>query len=296
MIIDCFTFFNELDILDIHLHELADHVDQFILIEARETFSGNPKALYYKENKERYVEFGDKITHIVLDAVKPASQHRAHGRQARMLYSAFAALREMGCPDDAIILSSDVDEVVKASKLPMITKIIMKNPGKNICGLKQIMFLHWLNGFWTVNWYGTTVATYGCLRDVFGGDPFLLRLNRHYARRYPGLHTIKDAGWHFCTVGNIDHVLLKHQSDSAMTRHRAEELDIDAVADRVGNDFNVDQRKYTKRKIQYITIDKVFPQYVQDNQETFGHLIHESETDYNGLRSKRHDHVSSATP
>jgi beta-1,4-mannosyl-glycoprotein beta-1,4-N-acetylglucosaminyltransferase len=33
MVYDCFTFYNELDLLEIRLHTLADVVDRFVLVE-----------------------------------------------------------------------------------------------------------------------------------------------------------------------------------------------------------------------------------------------------------------------
>jgi beta-1,4-mannosyl-glycoprotein beta-1,4-N-acetylglucosaminyltransferase len=41
-IFDCFTFFNELDLLEIRLHELAPVVDRFVIAESPVTFTGRP--------------------------------------------------------------------------------------------------------------------------------------------------------------------------------------------------------------------------------------------------------------
>ena len=41
-------------------------VDRFVISEATETFSGNPKPLYYEENKEMFAEFADKIIHVAV--------------------------------------------------------------------------------------------------------------------------------------------------------------------------------------------------------------------------------------
>ena len=42
-IYDCFTFFNELDLLEIRLNELNEVVDYFVLVEATTTHSRKPK-------------------------------------------------------------------------------------------------------------------------------------------------------------------------------------------------------------------------------------------------------------
>jgi beta-1,4-mannosyl-glycoprotein beta-1,4-N-acetylglucosaminyltransferase len=63
---DIFTINNELDMLEIRLNILNPYVDKFVIVEATETFSGNPKTLNYLENKERYKKFHDKIIHHVI--------------------------------------------------------------------------------------------------------------------------------------------------------------------------------------------------------------------------------------
>ncbi|HXP48954.1 MAG TPA: hypothetical protein VN922_03315, partial [Bacteroidia bacterium] len=67
MVYDCFTFFNELDILEIRLNVLDKVVDKFVLVEATRTHQGKEKPLYYNENKTRYVAFADRIIHIIID-------------------------------------------------------------------------------------------------------------------------------------------------------------------------------------------------------------------------------------
>ena len=57
MIYDCFTFFNELDLLEIRLHTLKDVVDKFVIAEATRTYTGKPKNLFFAENRMRFSEF-----------------------------------------------------------------------------------------------------------------------------------------------------------------------------------------------------------------------------------------------
>ena len=42
-IIDCFIFYNELDLLNYRLNLLDEYVDYFVLVEATHTFVGNEK-------------------------------------------------------------------------------------------------------------------------------------------------------------------------------------------------------------------------------------------------------------
>ena len=67
MIIDCFPFFNELDVLDIRLNILNEVVDKFVLVEASKTQSKIDKPFYFEQNKNRYSKFLDKIVHIKIE-------------------------------------------------------------------------------------------------------------------------------------------------------------------------------------------------------------------------------------
>jgi hypothetical protein len=53
-VIDCFTFYNELEILELRLRELYDTVDKFILVEAEKTHKGENKRFIYEENQWRF--------------------------------------------------------------------------------------------------------------------------------------------------------------------------------------------------------------------------------------------------
>ena len=64
MILDCFTFYNELDLLDIRFNELYESIDYFVLVEASKTQSFLDKPFYFEENKNRFDTFLDKIIHI----------------------------------------------------------------------------------------------------------------------------------------------------------------------------------------------------------------------------------------
>ena len=54
MIYDCFTFFNELDLLEIRLNILAEHVDRFVLVEANRTHTGITKPFFFEANRARF--------------------------------------------------------------------------------------------------------------------------------------------------------------------------------------------------------------------------------------------------
>jgi beta-1,4-mannosyl-glycoprotein beta-1,4-N-acetylglucosaminyltransferase len=66
-IIDCFIFYNELDLLTYRLNLLNNIVDYFIIVESTHTFIGKEKNLFFNENKHLFEKFTNKIIHIIVD-------------------------------------------------------------------------------------------------------------------------------------------------------------------------------------------------------------------------------------
>ena len=66
-IYDCSLFRNELDLLELRLRELYDHVDHFVIVEATHTFQCEPKELVLKNNWDKFKQWHDKMIHVVVD-------------------------------------------------------------------------------------------------------------------------------------------------------------------------------------------------------------------------------------
>jgi beta-1,4-mannosyl-glycoprotein beta-1,4-N-acetylglucosaminyltransferase len=66
-IFDCFTFFNELDLLEFRLELLSPTVDRFVIVEAPRTHSGLDKPLTFQENRTRFARYLDRISHVIVD-------------------------------------------------------------------------------------------------------------------------------------------------------------------------------------------------------------------------------------
>lgn len=115
MLIDCFIFYNELDILEYRLNILYDVVDYFVLVEATNTFVGEKKPLFYEINKKRFEKFNNKIIHIVVDDMpiknklkinKSIWDNEKHQRNCIV-----RGLNKIKPTDESIIIISDVDEI-----------------------------------------------------------------------------------------------------------------------------------------------------------------------------------------
>jgi beta-1,4-mannosyl-glycoprotein beta-1,4-N-acetylglucosaminyltransferase len=116
---DCFTFFDELEVLELRLAELDGIVDRFVLVEGALTFSGRPKPLVFMENKERFRPWLDKIEHVVLGASD--YPQNADSAWAREHFSRRAMLRGLAdaAPED-FVLVSDVDEIPRPEVLSQV--------------------------------------------------------------------------------------------------------------------------------------------------------------------------------
>lgn len=121
-VFECFPFFNELDMLEAHLRELSPVVDRFVLVEARQTFTGKAKPLHYAENKARFAKFADRIEHVIVDFPSDLSYmlnskcyNEAWAREWYQRQQMGRGLRE-AAPSDLVIVT-DVDEIISADAL-----------------------------------------------------------------------------------------------------------------------------------------------------------------------------------
>jgi beta-1,4-mannosyl-glycoprotein beta-1,4-N-acetylglucosaminyltransferase len=138
-IYDCFPFFQEIDLLDIRLHEMYDLVHRFVLVESPFTHQGNPKPLYFLENQGRFKQFADKIIHVVEDFSDTAPDPWARENAQRNRISETIENVE----DGDLVIVSDLDEIPCAARLPFITGPMEKKPALKYLHMR--FFYYFLN-------------------------------------------------------------------------------------------------------------------------------------------------------
>ncbi len=182
MIFDCFTFFDELDILELRLSILDEVVDRFVLCEAPFTFRGRPKPLIFAEHRDRFARWNERIVHVVYDAPPDENPWHNEWGQRAFLTSAIAG----AAPGD-LILIGDVDEIPApelAARRP--------EPGR-VLAHRQQLAVGYVNRMSPHQWLGTKSIVRRdlgdrTLEDVRGLD------------RSGGVDVI-DGGWHFSALG-----------------------------------------------------------------------------------------------
>ena len=66
MLVDCFIFYNEIDVLKKRLRYLDGVVDKFVLVESTVTHRGEEKKLFFDENKKEFEEWSGRIIHVII--------------------------------------------------------------------------------------------------------------------------------------------------------------------------------------------------------------------------------------
>lgn len=213
---DCFTFFNELELLQLRFEELYDVVDHFVIVESPISFTGKNKPLYFYENAHQFDRFKDKIIHIVVDHFPDLTDNEEKNHWHRESYSRDVILNGLtGCKDDDVIFISDLDEIPSAKAvqeikyyLGQLSTLHKKNKEKIedsqlVCGLDMRLFMYFMNRENLAGWYGgSKAAPYWIVRKY---TPWGIKLFHHkYA-----MHKISNAGWHFNTMGGMEKALEK---------------------------------------------------------------------------------------
>jgi beta-1,4-mannosyl-glycoprotein beta-1,4-N-acetylglucosaminyltransferase len=198
MIIDCFPFFNELDILEIRLNILNDFVDKFILVEASKTQSKLDKPFYFEENKKRFDKFLDKIIHIKVTDYPDQSGWEMENYQRNCILK---GLNNIELSTDDIIGISDVDEIWSPNCMDLVKSNIKYN---NIISIDMRYLVFFLN-LETVNkrWIGSVFTTAKLLEKY---SPQHLRNIKDH------VYNLNDMGWHFGYQGGKEKVYEKYLS------------------------------------------------------------------------------------
>jgi beta-1,4-mannosyl-glycoprotein beta-1,4-N-acetylglucosaminyltransferase len=118
-------FFNELDLLEARLSEMARMVDRFVVIEARQTFRGQPKPLYFQENSHLFRRWAAQIDHVVVDLPEGPD---AWARERHQRNVAHQVLADLGAVQDDLVLLTDLDEIVRADRVDAAREATAASP------------------------------------------------------------------------------------------------------------------------------------------------------------------------
>ena len=235
MIYDCFTFYNELDLLEIRLNELGRLVDYFVLVEASETFQGEPKPFIFENNKSRFKDFSNKIIHVKIDfpdKLGGAGLGPTETAWAREFFQRDQIIRGLrnARPDDLIIVG-DVDEIISAEAL----RRSLEDRRKHTIAMFQMPLFfagynrkmpttgnkknaRWFESLWlgskmiefskfpgANNLRSTKPSQSSSLKHLFIGDLQIKFYNFFKWKIWASAFIVRNGGWHFSSIGNWEH-------------------------------------------------------------------------------------------
>jgi beta-1,4-mannosyl-glycoprotein beta-1,4-N-acetylglucosaminyltransferase len=285
MIYDCFTFFNELELLELRLNELAGVVDKFVVVEATRTFSNQPKPLYFQENRERFAAFADKIIHVVVnDSPDTSDAWEVQRMQRNCIGRGLTQCR----PDDWIMVS-DLDEIPRATAVEQarLTLPFKTDPVSNavhsalnstlvksifhrkgfrqrlrrnhpyVLRFEQGHYCYYLNCRSSTVSYGTRMMYY---RDFSCAEEM----------RYTGYKIIKDGGWHFSWMGGVERM----EKKIAACSHREHDQPQFNNPQNLARAINDGSPLFNeKRQHAFVPLDETFPRYLFENPEKFSQWL-----------------------
>ena len=253
MIYDGFRFFNELELLDIRLHELDPVVDKFIIVESTETFSGRSKELIFDKNRNLFSEFSDKIIHIVAGK---SNFTDAMQRDFWQFDHVIHGLKDV--TSDDLVMVGGLDEIPRAERI----REYVAAGNYKYRPFRQNFFMYYLNGFKTGKWNGTAIFP----AEMTKHD----KISQLSLSRQHGV-PIREGGWHFSWLGKPEDIKTKIEAYGHQNINTVKNKDLKRIQGRIDDGLDL----ISNRPIEYWDFDDRFPVYVRENREKFNHLIHE---------------------
>lgn len=268
MIYDAFTYNGEREILKLHLSILAPHVDKFIICEAKTTFSGNKKPLYFFQHQRYFREFWPKIEYyvihenyseaeIALAESSPNTKGAAHWkREFLQKESIKKALEANHIQDTDIVFIGDVDEIWNPSSIHLgIYRDGFKLPLR--------VYAYCLNNRSDEKFWGTYLGHYSDIKNKCLNH---LRSDSH--KLAEGAWEERNmCGWHFTSMGGLKEV--KRKLDDSYTEESYNTKNVQALLPqrhRIGAD-------YLGRNFTFKIDESNWPQYLRDNRDKFKHML-----------------------
>ncbi len=251
-------FNDELTLLQIHLHEMADWVDAFVIVEATQTFTGEPKPLHFQRHRADFAMFADKIIHLPLDSFPPYVV-TPWGRDFYQRDIAVAALNGLWAEDDLVFIT-DTDEIVDRHAVQAFD-------GDHAC-LRMPLSRFFLNHR----------PVHRRLRDGQTGAVFKARLLGEHGLSYARFNLsrqhkngprIMDAGWHFSSIGPAETITAKFAGYAHQELAASAGCDVDAM----GALLRRIRHGKLERHWAVCDIDDSFPTYVRRNQDSLSSII-----------------------
>jgi beta-1,4-mannosyl-glycoprotein beta-1,4-N-acetylglucosaminyltransferase len=283
-VVEAIPFFNEMDLLEIHLETHWNHIDLFLVTESTFTHTGKKKPLYLSDAKQFVEKYRKKLRiQVITELPVVSSTFEAdwfHREQAKPI------LDKIMDPS-SFLLYSDVDEIVKEEALAFGIETLSKNTSLSIVHFAQDLTYFFLNNLEISGkllsytgeypeveipkWLGSNLSRWSFSKNMPLTD---LRNPQH---KSVGAR-IPNAGWHFSWVGGptptdpLTRVLEKLENTAHIEFNTW--MNRWGLRRRIETGRDLVRRRGGKFKVSYD--DGFLPPYVIANKERFAGLIYQS--------------------
>jgi len=253
-IIDCFIFYNELDLLTYRLNLLNNIIDYFIIVESTHTFTGKEKRLVFNENKHLFKNFTNKIIHIIVDL--PYKYHNVDIDISYVWNNEFFQRNAISCGINYIkdlaqtdlIIIADLDEI---PDLHTLDKIKKGNIIVDINILEMDFYYYNLNTRFKSKWSLCKIISYQKYNQ--------LNISCNDIRN-TDCSKILNGGWHLSYFGDKYFIQNKIQNFSHQEFNNYEYTDLEKIEERIQNNKDLYDRDSDIEKIKienntYLPID-----------------------------------------
>ncbi len=228
-IYDCFTFFNEIDLLKVRLSLLGSVVDKFVIVELNRTHRGKKKEYNFLNHQNEFERFKDKIIYVTAEDIP---RYSGTGDWTIENFQRNCIMRGLSsCQPEDIIIISDLDEIpnpwiiknlhschaniisLRSIKEILkqvfrilsidfdiffkdydITDLLEKTPV--VC--RQKLFYYYMNCQSKEMWHGSVISKYK--------NMYMPQILRDLKNQLP---YIENGGWHFSYLGGIEKIRTK---------------------------------------------------------------------------------------
>ncbi len=229
-IIDCFTFYNELDLLLYRLEILYDVVDYFVIVEANHTFAGKNKPLYFKENEELFKKYINKIIRIVINLpylvpninYEKKEQWKNESQQRNAIN---LGIKNINLQPNDLIIISDLDEIPDPNTLIKLKHSV--NNIQNGYSLIQDLYYYNLNTKCNIKWDKIKIVTYEYYKTR---SPQMIRNTGTHI-----LPILKYGGWHLSYFGDKKFIKNKLENFSHQEFNNNNYANLDYIENKLSN-------------------------------------------------------------
>lgn len=263
-VVDCFIFYNELELLKYRLTVLNDVVDFFILVESSHTFTGKAKELEFGNNRHLFKPFLHKIIHVVVYDmpfkypkinIAKGEQWENEYFQRNCIHRGLDQLKNQLGPKDIIIIA-DVDEIpdprIIADLKSHAPSSTYPDPRNNVAVEMDMYYYNLLN---------RVDAVWRCCKVVAYEHYIKNQMSCQSIRAAPMLATIKNGGWHLSYFGDAAFISNKINNFSHQELNNLAYSNVDTINKNICNGSDLFSRNITFHHAKLCDNERLPPQY-----------------------------------